>query len=96
MQDERFEWDDIKAATNLTKHKIDFADARKVFDDPVFLDEFDLSMNYDEESWLAVGMAGGRLIVVTYTMRADRIRVISARKPTRKERQDYAAQTPHP
>ena len=90
MQDERFEWDDDKAASNLAKHKIGFDDARLVFDDPGSLDEPDDSMDYGEQRFKSIGMANARLIVVFYTLRDERVRIISARRPSRKEQQDYA------
>ena len=90
MQDERFEWDDDKAASNLAKHKIGFDDAQLVFDDPGSLDEPDDSMDYGEQRFKSIGMANARLIVVFYTLRDERVRIISARRPSRKEQQDYA------
>ena len=46
MKDAQFEWDDEKARFNLEKHKIDFEDAKQVFDDPGFLDDLDETMDY--------------------------------------------------
>lgn len=94
MQDERFEWDDDKAKANLEKHRIDFADARLVFDDPGVLDDLDDIADYGEERFRALGMVNGRLIAVFYALREARIRIISARKPTRTEQNEYAAQNP--
>jgi uncharacterized protein len=94
MQDERFEWDDEKAHANIANHKIDFEDAKLVFGDPGVLDDPDETMDYGEERFRAVGMVNGRIIAVFYTQRDARIRIISARKATRKEQSAYARQDP--
>jgi hypothetical protein len=88
LQNEEFEWDDDKAAANLKKHKISFDVARRVFGDPGLIDEIDEG-DYDEERFRAVGMIDGRLVAVIYTVREARVRIISARKATRKEQTDY-------
>ena len=80
MRDAEFEWDDRKARANLKKHGVVFWDARKVFDDPAVFDYDDDSMDYGEDRYLAIGFVDGRFVTVTYTMRGDRIRIISARK----------------
>lgn len=87
MRDDRFKWDDRKAATNLRKHDVSFDLARLVFDDPMALDELD-----DEESedrFARLGMVNGVLLMVIYTQRRDRIRIISARKADKNEQTDY-------
>src|SRR5438067_7399902 len=94
VEDERFEWDDEKAKANFVKHRICFLDAGLVFDDPGALDNPDNTTDYDEERYRAVGMVNGRLITVFYTLRETRIRIISARKPTRTERIEYATHNP--
>ena len=94
MEDERFEWDDAKSQANQKKHKISFDVACRVFDDQGLIDEPDESMEYDEDRYKAVGMIDGRMIAVIYTLRGDRIRLISARKATTKEHFDYARQNP--
>ena len=92
MQDADFEWDDDKARINLDQHKIDFDDAKLVFRDSGVLDDPDDTMDYGEDRFRAVGFVNGRLIAVFYTERDERIRIISARKATRKEHADYARQ----
>jgi uncharacterized DUF497 family protein len=84
-----YEWDNNKAASNLRKHSIDFADAVSVFADDAAITIVD--EHPDEERFVTTGIdAFGRiLVVVYYTLRGDRIRLISARKATRKERQQY-------
>ena len=91
-QDDRFEWDDTKAKRNLKKHETSFAAARKVFDDPASVDLLDDREDYGEERSIRIGMAGGRLLAVTYTKRAHRIRIISARKATKREQDEYYTQ----
>ena len=89
----RFEWDTAKSGRNLVKHKVSFETARHVFDDPRLLSVQDRVVD-GEERWQAVGMIGGTvLILVAFTYREDRgdelIRIISARKATRHEREEY-------
>jgi uncharacterized DUF497 family protein len=84
-----YEWDPDKAATNLRKHGITFADAAAVFSDAFALTAADDGA--DKERFVTLGMdAFGRLLVVVYTWRGEqRIRIISARKATRHERLHY-------
>ena len=89
MQNDEFEWDDAKAAANLRKHKIGFRAAARVFDDPFVLIEQDLSEDYDEERFLAIGLVEGLLVAIAYTERGDRIRIISARKANSDEQRAY-------
>jgi uncharacterized DUF497 family protein len=85
-----FEWDRAKAAANKLKHRVSFADAIGVFDDP-----FALTITADqhvEERFATIGLDFiGRLLVVVYCWRGDAIRIISARKATRRERAQYEA-----
>ena len=94
MQDDAFEWDDDKARSNLARHNIDFMDAKSVFNDPGALDDPDDTLDYGEERYRAIGVVNMRLIAVFYTLRDNRIRIISARKATRKEHDDYVQQNP--
>jgi uncharacterized DUF497 family protein len=83
-----FEWDPVKAASNLRKHGIRFAEAVTVLEDQAALSMPDDSS--DEERFVAVGMdSRARILVMVYAVRGDRIRVISARKATRRERSQY-------
>jgi len=84
-----YEWDPSKAAANLHKHGVRFADAVSVFSDELALtaaDDF-----AEEERFVTLGTdAFGRLLVVVYTWRSEQcIRLISARKATRHERTQY-------
>jgi uncharacterized DUF497 family protein len=83
-----FEWDPAKAAANLRRHGVDFADAATVFQDEHAITLPDPSSA--EQRFITMGVdATGRLLVVVYTWRADRIRIISARPATRRERRNY-------
>ena len=84
----RFEWDDAKARANLRKHGIDFADAATVFDDESALTIPDTGFDEDRYVTMAVD-ALGRILVVVYTWRDDRIRIISARKAGPSETRAY-------
>ncbi len=83
-----YQWDGEKAAANLRKHGIDFADAVSVFADDLAITIPD--ERYDEERFITIGVdAFGRILVVVYTWRGDEIRLISARKATRREQKQY-------
>ena len=83
-----YQWNDNKAKTNLKKHSIDFADAVTIFGDDLAVTVED---NNPHENWfITIGMdALGRILVVIYTWRGESIRLISARKATKNERQMY-------
>jgi uncharacterized DUF497 family protein len=95
MQDERFEWDDEKAAANFKKHHITFEQASAVFDDPLAIERPDRDQE-DEDRYIitgkVTGLAGDKLVTVVYTERNGRIRIISARKATRREQDTYYQQ----
>ena len=83
-----YEWDLKKAASNLRKHKIDFADAVTLFED-----DFAVTIDDDEpeeKRFVTIGMdALARVLVVAYTWRGENIRIISARKAGAEERHQY-------
>jgi uncharacterized DUF497 family protein len=84
-----YEWDPAKAKSNQEEHGVDFADAVQVFDNP-YLNKEDTDAVGDQV-FVALGMDNpGRLLVVVYTYRQDKIRLISARKATKKEGTEYA------
>lgn len=84
----KFEWDVKKAYSNLKKHGIDFADAVSVLEDERGLTIPDI--HPIEERFVTIGMDFfGRILVVLYTWRGNRIRIISARKATMKEIHEY-------
>ncbi|MGH9750302.1 MAG: BrnT family toxin [Candidatus Polarisedimenticolia bacterium] len=83
-----FEWDPVKARINLRRHGVDFADAAIVFEDPLALTIPEEGTQ--EDRFITMGAdALGHVLVVVYTWRGDRIRIISARRATRKERRSY-------
>jgi len=85
----RYIWDSDKAAGNRKKHGVEFADAVGVLEDELALVGEDVA-DYEEERFIAVGMDYlGRLLTVVFTYRGEDIRLISARKATKKERLDY-------
>jgi uncharacterized DUF497 family protein len=87
---DEFEWDPRKARVNRRKHGIDFADATAVFEDEQALTVRDEISAVDEPRFLTLGRdALARLLVVTYTWRGERIRVISARRATVGEGRQY-------
>ncbi|HJT77544.1 MAG TPA: BrnT family toxin [Gemmataceae bacterium] len=85
-----FEWDDAKAESNERKHGVSFAEAMTVFGDPLSLTGFDPGHSDDEDRYITMGTsAAGRLLIVSHTDRGDKVRLISAREATRRERRDY-------
>ena len=92
MKDEDFEWDDTKAAANLANHGVSFERARLVFADPFAVGRIDDREDYGEDRFTMVGMVEGTLIFVVYTERGDRVRIITARRATRHEQDDYFEQ----
>ena len=83
-----FEWDEDKAAANWKKHGVDFRDAVRVFSDPFRKEFYDAAHSGDENRYNTIGMVRDILFVV-YVERGERVRVISARKATPKERRWY-------
>jgi uncharacterized DUF497 family protein len=91
-----FEWDTRKAAVNRTKHGVSFEEAATVFGDPQALDGPDLRHSASERRSLRLGRAvTGRVLMVAYTVRrrgdGESLRIISARRASRKERTAYTA-----
>lgn len=88
-----FEWDEDKNKTNLAKHGIDFETAALVFKDDNRLEYFDFAHSLEEERFITIGMINDVtvVVVVVYTVRTSAIRIISARKATKRERNFYYA-----
>lgn len=85
-----YEWDPAKAAATLRKHKVSFAEAASVFLDPLALTFPDPDHSGEEEREITIGFSSKqRALFVSHCERGDRIRIISARKATRKERLQY-------
>ena len=84
-----FEWDPAKAAANLKKHRVSFADAVLSLEDPLALTMPDPDSS-GEERFVCLGAdPSGRLLVTVFVHRANRIRIISSRKASRGERLSY-------
>jgi uncharacterized DUF497 family protein len=85
-----FEWDPDKAARNLKKHRVSFNEAATVFGDPLSRTFADPDHSTEEDRYITVGTSEqGQVLIVSFTDRLDRIRIISARKATRRERKVY-------
>ena len=86
-----FEWDEMKANRNVTKHGVTFEEAKTIFNDPFSLTIADPDHSHDEERWLDIGLsAEGRLLVVWYTEDSEVIRIIGSRKARKSEEEVYA------
>jgi uncharacterized DUF497 family protein len=89
----KFEWDPEKAEHNLDKHRVSFPEAATVFADPLSMTFYDPDHSVDEERYITIGHSGSdQLLMVAHTDREDSIRIISARKATRRERRSYEEQ----
>ena len=85
-----YEWDPRKARANLRLHGVSFEEAIAVFLDPLAITYEDPDHSDEEEREITIGLAGKNLIVfVSHCERGERIRIISARRATRKERGQY-------
>jgi uncharacterized protein len=86
----RFDWDPKKALANERKHGVSFAEATTAFADPLSITVPDPDHSDDEERFVLVGQSHrGRTLVVVHAERRDRLRIISARVATRKEKRQY-------
>lgn len=85
-----FEWDERKEKANRRKHGVGFEEAETVFYDPHSLTIHDPDHSFEELRYIDIGTTDrNRLLVVVYTERNDRIRIISARMANRTERKQY-------
>ncbi|MBN2424002.1 MAG: BrnT family toxin [Calditrichaceae bacterium] len=90
-----FEWDPDKEKGNLRKHKVSFENAATIFTDPLALTLFDNDHSKFEDRWITMGISGnGNILVVIHTFKEINenntiIRIISARKATKREIQQY-------
>ena len=84
----KIEWDTNKNDVNVKKHHISFETAARVFLDENRLDYYDIVHSINEDRYITIGLVE-EVIVVVYTLRKTRIRIISARLATRKERELY-------
>ena len=89
----KFEWDEVKARSNFKDHGVSFELAKTVFEDAFAIDRLDDREDYTEERFVIIGTAEGRaLLFVAYAERGERIRIISARRATQIEQDDYFEQ----
>lgn len=87
---QRFEWDDVKAAANLRKHAVLFEEAASVFFDPLAYTFNDPDHSVGERRFVTFGVSHNeRLLAVVHSDRGQSIRIISARRATRNEREIY-------
>ena len=85
-----FEWDDKKAETNLRKHNISFEEASTVFGDDLSITIEDPLHSQDENRYILIGQSvHSRTLVVIHLEKTDSIRIISARRATKKEKRFY-------
>ena len=92
MKRDGFEWDDKKAAQNYAIHGVSFELATHVFRDPFAIERLDDRVDYGEDRFIVIGLAAGLVLYVVYTEREGRIRLISVRRATKHEQDDYFAQ----
>jgi len=88
----KFEWDEVKAAANLKKHQVSFEEAKSIFYDEFGVQFFDDEHSNEEERFLMLGMSSGaKLLIVCHCEREHGalIRIISARKATKRESAFY-------
>ena len=85
-----FEWDEEKAASNLEKHGVSFQEASTIFMDSLSSTISDPLHSFEEQRFVTIGESAKReVLVVVHTQRDTKIRIMSAREATRKERQNY-------
>jgi len=85
-----FEWDENKERSNLRKHKVSFDEAEMVFSDMFSVTIPDPDHSIEENRFIDIGMSDkNRVLIVVYTEREEKIRIISARKATKTEQKIY-------
>ncbi|HTS17550.1 MAG TPA: BrnT family toxin [Verrucomicrobiae bacterium] len=85
-----FEWDPHKAERNRRKHGVSFHEAATIFGDPMAVTYHDPDHSVAEDRFVTVGTSrAGRVLIVAHTDRGDNVRIVSARKTTRRERKHY-------
>jgi uncharacterized protein len=85
----QFEWDEAKNLENIRKHEIDFADVSEMFESSMLIEPDD-RFDYGEDRWFGIGFLGNGIAVVVWTERRDDVmRIISARRANRHERQRF-------
>jgi uncharacterized DUF497 family protein len=85
-----FEWDPVKARQNRRKHRVLFQEAATVFGDPLAVTYPDPDHSASEQRFITIGMSStGRVLIVAHADLGEDIRIISARKTTQRERENY-------
>lgn len=84
-----FEWDPVKARTNLRKHHVSFVEAATVFGDPLSLTDEEVGPHAEVRLYTLGMSVNGRVLVVVHGDREEKIRIISARLATKQERRTY-------
>ena len=87
----KFQWDENKERINITKHGLDFKTAPRVFQDENRIEFYDEEHSWNEDRYITIGMVNqiAVIIMLVYTEREDAVRIISARKATRQEKEAY-------
>lgn len=85
---EAYEWNEAKNQRNIAKHGIDFADAFRIFEKAMLVRRDD-RRDYRDTRWIALGDLNGVVVVLVYTRRRQRVRIISIRRANRRERKVY-------
>jgi uncharacterized DUF497 family protein len=90
----KIEWDEDKNSANIKKHGVSFNEAGEIFDDPLHISILDKRFDYFDERWISMGSTKrGKVLVVGHlyylTQEEEAIRIITARKATKKERAHY-------
>lgn len=88
-----FEWDEDKNRTNIKKHGISFESAKEIFSEP-YLERLDNRQDYGEERWVILGKLNVVCVVLVYTDRVLKTRIISIRKANREETKIYRNRFP--
>ena len=82
----KFEWDEAKRNSNIQKHRIDFADLDSFFEEVYFEKKLPFP---SEQRWCAIGLLNDKEVTVIFTKRKNKIRIISARRAKKNEREQY-------
>jgi uncharacterized protein len=85
-----FEWDEVKARENLKRHKVPFDEGKTIFNDPFLFTYSDVERSKAEQRYINIGLsAKNHVLVLIHTERQGKIRIISCRKATARERRHY-------
>ncbi|MCL2230776.1 MAG: BrnT family toxin [Treponema sp.] len=88
-EDGRFEWDENKDLLNIKKRGFSFNEILEIFDDPAFLEGYDLGHSNQEDRYYGIGCLNGVLYIIAFYTYRERIRIISARQADNEEQEEY-------